>query len=120
MGHTPSAASAADLLRSATPSSTSKWTVSAIAILVLALTVCTIPCSAMDGGAAAPGHAWTPGRHITPMEESGHPSIMDGAFGAPYWRALRPRMIQFLVANYLWDRMLDAGAAAPKPDSRSA
>ena len=34
----------------------------------------------------------TPGRHIVAMQESGHPAIMDGIFGAPYWRALRPRL----------------------------
>ena len=33
---------------------------------------------------------WTPGRHIAPLDESGHPSIMDPTFGAPYWRGLRP------------------------------
>ena len=111
---TSSAATAADLLRvpDSARTMTLRFTKRVALVLLLCAAFCSIGTLAMlDGGAAAPGHAWTPGRHITPMPESGHPAIMDGIFGAPYWRALRPRLIQFLVANFLWDRLLDAGEA---------
>ena len=111
MGFSSSAATAADLLR--VPDSARTMTLRSPKRVVLALLLCAVFYSvatlAMDGGAAAPGHAWTPGRHISAMPESGHPAIMDGRFGAPYWRALRPRLVQFLVANFLWDRLLDVG-----------
>ena len=118
MGLTPSAAPAADLQGMLTPACTMTLRSSkrALWIFLLCAAFCAFNATAMDGNNAAPGHAWTPGRHIIAMPESGHPAIMDGTFGAPYWRALRPRMIQFLVANYLWDRLLDAGAAVPAAD----
>ena len=104
MGNTPSAASAADLLGMLTLACTMTLRSSkrALWIFLLCAAFCAFSATAMDANPAAPGHAWTPGRHIIAMPESGHPAIMDGTFGAPYWRALRPRMIQFLVANFLW------------------
>ena len=114
MGLTPSAATAADLL-SMLPTAclkTFKSTKNVLLLFLLCAAIHDFGAVAMDGGAAAPGHAWTPGRHIVAMPESGHPAIMDGIFGAPYWRALRPRMIQFLVANFLWDRLLFAPTTA--------
>ena len=114
MGLTPSAATAADLLHVHTLART--MTLKSPKRVVLAFLLCAVffnvATLAMDGGAAAPGHAWTPGRHISAMPESGHPAIMDGRFGAPYWRALRPRLVQFLVANFLWDRLLDVGRSS--------
>ena len=115
MGLTPSAATAADLL-SMLPTAclkTFKSTKNVLLHFLLCAAIHDFGAVAMDGGAAAPGHAWTPGRHIVAMPESGHPAIMDGIFGAPYWRALRPRLVQFLVANFLWDRLLDVGLAVP-------
>ena len=101
MGNTPSAATAADLLGMLTLACTMTLRSSkrALWIFLLCAAFCAFNATAMDGNNAAPGHAWTPGRHIIAMPESGHPAIMDGTFGAPYWRALRPRMIQFLVAD---------------------
>ena len=70
-------------------------------------------CFAMDPGDAADGHAgpgrtWSPGRHIVQMQESGHPMVLDPLFGAPYWRALRPRIIHHLKAGYLWGPLITA------------
>ena len=58
------------------------------------------------------------------MLESGHASIMAKNFGAPYWRALRMRLIMALTAAGpgLWDIMLTplqavcsaAAAAGPR------
>ena len=104
MGFTSSAATAANLLGRFKAPGTMSFAPSAKfwCLLFVLFAFIVQPTATMDGGAAAPGHAWTPGRHIVAMQESGHPAIMDGIFGAPYWRALRPRLIQFLVANYLW------------------
>ena len=52
-----------------------------------------VPPAGAAAGAANPGHGWIPGHHINPMLESGHASIMAKNFGAPYWRALRMRLI---------------------------
>ena len=49
--------------------------------------------------AARPGYGWSRPKHIQPLLESGHPSIMSKTFGAPYWRALRMRLIMELL---LW------------------
>ena len=51
------------------------------------------------------------------MLESGHASIMAKNFGAPYWRALRMRLIMALTAAGpgLWDIMVNVGAAANPP-----
>ena len=85
MGLTPSAATAADLL-GMLPAACS-WTYTSTKRVLLLFLLCAaihdLGALAMDGGAAAPGHAWTPGRHIVAMPESGHPAIMDGIFGAP-------------------------------------
>ena len=84
MGLTPSAATAADLL-SMLPTAclkTFKSTKNVLLLFLLCAAIHDFGAVAMDGGAAAPGHAWTPGRHIVAMPESGHPAIMDGIFGA--------------------------------------
>ena len=89
MGNTPSAATAADLLSmpSLACTQTLRSSKRALWIFLLCAAFCAFTANAMDGNNAAPGHAWTPGRHIIAMPESGHPAIMDGTFGAPYWRA---------------------------------
>ena len=90
MGLTPSAATAADLL-SMLPTAcyrTYKSTKRVLLLFLLCAVIYNFGAVAMDGGAAAPGHAWTPGRHIVAMPESGHPAIMDGIFGA-HTRATR-------------------------------
>ena len=76
-----------------------------------------IPPGGAAAGAANPGHGWIPGHHINPMLESGHASIMAKNFGAPYWRALRMRLIMALTAAGpgLWDIMVNVGAAANPP-----
>ena len=76
-----------------------------------------MPDAAAAGDAAAavqPGHGWSRPKHIQPLLESGHPSIMSRTFGAPYWRALRMRLVMELTAigPGLWDIMVDAGSAA--------
>ena len=76
--------------------------------------------NAMPGGAPAnadaarPGYGWSRPKHIQPLLESGHPSIMSKTFGAPYWRALRMRLIMELtsIGPGLWDIMVDVGSAA--------
>ena len=72
MGLTPSAATAADLLHVHTLART--ITLKSPKRVVLAFLLCAVffnvATLAMDGGAAAPGHAWTPGRHISAMPES--------------------------------------------------
>ena len=85
MGFTPSAATAADLLGMLTLACTMTLRSSkrALWIFLLCAAFCAFNATAMDGNNAAPGHAWTPGRHIIAMPESGHPAIMDGIFGAP-------------------------------------
>ena len=69
-------------------------------------------CMAMEAADgdnhAGPGRTWSPGRHIVQMQESGHPMILDPVFGAPYWRALRPRIIHHLKAGYLWGPLITA------------
>ena len=39
--------------------------------------------------AARPGYGWSRPKHIQPLLESGHPSIMSKTFGEPYWRATK-------------------------------
>ena len=87
MGITPSATNLLGMQASACPM-TLRFSKRALLVFFLGAAFCAFSAHAMDGGAAAPGHAWTPGRHIVAMPESGHPAIMDGIFGAPYWRAL--------------------------------
>ena len=69
-------------------------------------------CMAMEAADgdnhAGPGRTWSPGKNIIQMQESGHPMILDPVFGAPYWRALRPRIIHHLKAGYLWGPLITA------------
>ena len=74
-----------------------------------------VPPDGAAAGAANPGHGWIPGHHINPMLESGHASIMAKNFGAPYWRALRMRLIMALTAA---SRRRVASEAAPSFPSR--
>ena len=59
---------------------------------------------------ATPGYPWSPGKNINPVLESGHPMILDPVFGAPFWRALRTRLIHHLQAGFLWSRVKQAAA----------
>ena len=74
MGNTPSAATAADLLSMPSLARTQPLRSSkrALWIFLLCAAFCAFTAYAMDGNNAAPGHAWTPGRHIVAMQESGH------------------------------------------------
>ena len=93
-----------------------------LALICLAALWAAFPtiANAMPGGAPAnadaarPGYGWSRPKHIQPLLESGHPSIMSKTFGAPYWRALRMRLIMELtsIGPGLWDIMVDVGSAA--------
>ena len=73
MGLTPSAATAADLLGMLPIACyrTYRSTKHVLLLFLLCAAIYNFGAVAMDGGAAAPGHAWTPGRHIVAMPESG-------------------------------------------------
>ena len=49
------------------------------------------------------------------MAESGHPSILQRSFGAPYWATLRVKIIHRLQANILWDVLLVQAAQHNPP-----
>ena len=93
------------------PSMTTTMLIFVIASLLTSDPIIHAPhavCDAMEENHAGPGRTWSPGRHIIQMQESGHPMILDPVFGAPYWRALRPRIIHHLKAGYLWGPLLAA------------
>ena len=125
MGLTPSAETSADLLGMLTPACTMTLRSSkrALWIFLLCAAFCAFNATAMDGNNAAPGHAWTPGRHIIAMPESGHPAIMDGAAtsatSAPQriWtqRPLRMRLPTGSFASIsIYRTLLGSQASAPQ------
>jgi len=52
---------------------------------------------------------------IQVMAESGHPSILQRSYGAPYWATLRVKIIHRLQANFLWDVLLVQAAQFNPP-----
>ena len=98
MGLTPSAAAAADLL-SMLPTAcyrTYKSTKRVLLLFLLCAVIYNFGAVAMDGGAAAPGHAWTPGRHIVAVDGDAAPHL---ALAATCTELRRPEHVEECVVS---------------------